>query len=684
MLREHGVVDSNPAELLTLPKRPRSLPHVLRPDELAQLLDRIAAATPLELRDRAMLELAYASGLRAEELVDADASTRVDFDAEQVRVEGKGSKTASRAGRRAGAARAARLPRARRGRRSRTTASAALLLSKSGRPLSTSDVRRRLRDLVGARRARRRGPPARAAPLLRDPSAQRRRRPARDPGAARALEHLDNAGLHSSRVCATETRLRKQSPASVAGSVSRIREHSVQTNVKAVELRDLWRRYKTSDDQKARDRLVVAYSPLVKYVAGRMGAGLPAHVDEADLISYGLGGLIAAIERFDLEPRDPLRDLRDHAHQGRDPRRAARARLGAALGARPRPPDRARQRQARGEAAARPDRGGARRRARDDRSRSSAPRCCRSPTPRSARSTSSGARPTRAATAISLLDTLSDPSAPDPERIVEQNELRDRIAEALERLPEREKLVIALYYYENLTLREIGEVLRRDRVARLAAAHQGRARPALAPHAPHAEPALAAPVRAIRAYVERPRRRGEYRMAYSAEAIRNVALVGHRGAGKTSLHEALLFEAGVLTGSGPSTDGTTASDTEADEQARQMSISMTLSSFEWHERKINLLDTPGEPSFIADALGALRVCESAVFVVNAVMGAEVTTRRLWKVAAERDIARMLFVNMLDRERADFYRTLDSLKARVRPARRRDRDPDRQRARGAAA
>ncbi len=74
----------------------------------------------------------------------------------------------------------------------------------------------------------------------------------------------------------------------------------VQTNVKAVELRDLWRRYKTSGDQKARDRLVVAYSPLVKYVAGRMGAGLPAHVDEADLISYGLGGLIAAIERFDL------------------------------------------------------------------------------------------------------------------------------------------------------------------------------------------------------------------------------------------------------------------------------------------------------------------------------------------------------------------------------------------------
>jgi elongation factor G len=92
-----------------------------------------------------------------------------------------------------------------------------------------------------------------------------------------------------------------------------------------------------------------------------------------------------------------------------------------------------------------------------------------------------------------------------------------------------------------------------------------------------------------------------------------------------------------------------------------MSISATLSSLSWQERKINLLDTPGEPSFVADALGALRVCESAIFVVNAVMGVEVSTGRLWARAAELDIARMLFVNMLDRERADFFRTLDQLK-----------------------
>src|ERR1700681_2055261 len=152
----------------------------------------------------------------------------------------------------------------------------------------------------------------------------------------------------------------------------------------------------------------------------------------------------------------------------------------------------------------------------------------------------------------------------------------------------------------------------------------------------------------------------------AADRIRNVVLVGHRGAGKTSLHEAMLFEAGATSRLGSVPDRTTVSDSDPDEQARQMSISAALSSFEWHERKINLLDTPGEPSFIADALGALRVCESAVFVINAVMGTEVTTRRLWKVAAERDIARMLFVNMLDRERADFYRALETLKTAFGP------------------
>src|SRR3954462_9278540 len=150
-------------------------------------------------------------------------------------------------------------------------------------------------------------------------------------------------------------------------------------------------------------------------------------------------------------------------------------------------------------------------------------------------------------------------------------------------------------------------------------------------------------------------------MHHAADKIRNVALVGHRGGGKTSLFESLLFEAGVTNRLGSVADGTSLSDADSDEQARAMSISLALNSFEWQGRKINLLDTPGDPSFVADALGALRVCESAVFVVNAVMGVEVTTSRLWARAAELDIARMLFVNMLDRERADFFRTLEQLK-----------------------
>jgi elongation factor G len=147
----------------------------------------------------------------------------------------------------------------------------------------------------------------------------------------------------------------------------------------------------------------------------------------------------------------------------------------------------------------------------------------------------------------------------------------------------------------------------------------------------------------------------------SPKRIRNVALVGHRGSGKTSVNEALLFEAGAINRLGSVADGTTVSDSASDEKAREMSISASLSSFRWDDRKINLVDTPGEPSFIADALAALRAVEGAVFVVNGVMGAEVTTSRLWERASELGLARILFVNMLDRERADFFRALESLK-----------------------
>jgi len=146
------------------------------------------------------------------------------------------------------------------------------------------------------------------------------------------------------------------------------------------------------------------------------------------------------------------------------------------------------------------------------------------------------------------------------------------------------------------------------------------------------------------------------------DRIRNVALVGHRGSGKTTLAEAILFESGVVNRLGRVEDGTTVCDFEDDEHERGMSIGAAVTSFEHDERKVNMIDTPGEPSFVAEALGALRVVDAAVFVVNAVMGVEVHTERLWRRADEEGLPRLVFVNMLDRERADFFRALESLKS----------------------
>ena len=149
-LLEHGEVASNPADLLPAPRLPQTLPKTLKPADVAALLERIPASTPLEQRDRALFELAYASGLRAEELVDLDLEP-IDFDAEQVRVEGKGSKTRFvPTGEHALRSIAAYLERARPA-LAGADAESALFLSKSGRRLSTSDVRRRLR--VWARHA---------------------------------------------------------------------------------------------------------------------------------------------------------------------------------------------------------------------------------------------------------------------------------------------------------------------------------------------------------------------------------------------------------------------------------------------------------------------------------------------------------------------------------------------------
>jgi RNA polymerase sigma factor FliA len=232
----------------------------------------------------------------------------------------------------------------------------------------------------------------------------------------------------------------------------------VETNVKAIELREMWRRYKSSGDGRARERLVVAYSPLVKYVSGRMASGLPAHVEEADLISYGLVGLISAIERFDIE-----REIKFETY--------AITRIKGAIIDELRSLDWVPR--------------SVRARARDiERANSKLEhRLQRAPTDEEMSaelemtvdgfqdallqiSNSSVAALDELWTVsdasgdqVSLLDTLQDPGAPDPAAVIDATEMKDRVADAISRLPEREKLVVALYYYENLTLREIGEVL---------------------------------------------------------------------------------------------------------------------------------------------------------------------------------------------------------------------------------
>jgi elongation factor G len=148
--------------------------------------------------------------------------------------------------------------------------------------------------------------------------------------------------------------------------------------------------------------------------------------------------------------------------------------------------------------------------------------------------------------------------------------------------------------------------------------------------------------------------------------IRNVAVVGHRSTGKTSLVEAMLFQAGAINRLGSIEAGNTTADWDDEEQRRQMSLSASLCHLDWQGRKINLIDTPGDPGFQGDMIAALRVVEGALVVVSAVMGVEVQTTRAWQRAEDYDLSRVLFVNMLDRERADFFRALEQLREQLSP------------------
>jgi len=148
--------------------------------------------------------------------------------------------------------------------------------------------------------------------------------------------------------------------------------------------------------------------------------------------------------------------------------------------------------------------------------------------------------------------------------------------------------------------------------------------------------------------------------------IRNVAVVGHRGTGKTSLVEALLFQSGAINRLGTVEAGTTISDADEDEHKRQLSIALSLTHATWQERKLNLVDIPGDPSFQGELRTSARVVEGMLVTVSGVMGVEVGTSRAWRLGDELSLARVVFVNMLDRERADFFRTLEQLRSQLSP------------------
>jgi len=147
---------------------------------------------------------------------------------------------------------------------------------------------------------------------------------------------------------------------------------------------------------------------------------------------------------------------------------------------------------------------------------------------------------------------------------------------------------------------------------------------------------------------------------YSTDSIRNVALVGHGDAGKTSLASCLLFVSGGVNRLGKVDQGSTVTDFDEDEIERKITISSSPCYAEWNKTKINLLDTPGYGNFVADARAALRAVDASLVVVSGVSGVEVQTEKVWKWSDEFQLARMVVVNKMDRERADFERAVESI------------------------
>ena len=149
--------------------------------------------------------------------------------------------------------------------------------------------------------------------------------------------------------------------------------------------------------------------------------------------------------------------------------------------------------------------------------------------------------------------------------------------------------------------------------------------------------------------------------AYDATSIRNVAVVGHGGCGKTQLVSAMLFSAGAVTRLGRVDDGTTVTDYDPEEIARKHTLGTSLAFAEWRKTKINFLDTPGVANFFSDAQAGLRVADAALVVVDAVSGAAVQTEKAWAAADELKLPRLVVINRLDRDRASMTRAVESMR-----------------------
>ena len=150
---------------------------------------------------------------------------------------------------------------------------------------------------------------------------------------------------------------------------------------------------------------------------------------------------------------------------------------------------------------------------------------------------------------------------------------------------------------------------------------------------------------------------------YGLEDIHNLVLLSHYGAGKTSLSEAILFTARVITRLGKVDDGTTTSDYDPAEVKRKISINLAMLPCEWKGTKINLIDTPGYSDFAGEVKAAMRVSEGAIIVICAASGVEVGSEQVWSYSEEASLPRLIFINKMDRENADFYRTLEQLQSK---------------------